>query len=254
MSAPPPRARDLSDAGAPPLPPRSCARLADRVAPAQHPPLDDADERVRHSTEDRERDDGDEHEVDARRLLRVSEAEAETARASEELRDDDEQPGLRRAEAQTREQVRQRGRQNDAACDLPSPQIEDASDLDELSIDAGDSRDEVHVDGEERADRDERDLGRLVDAEPEQEERRPRKRRDGAQRLQRRLERPLRALRQARDQTEGDRDERAERESLDDAHGRREQVLLQETAAPEANRRVEHDRRRWELIGLEDPE
>ena len=67
-------------------------------------------------------------------------------------------------------------------------QAEDAADLDELAVDALDGAGDAEIDREEHAHRDERHLGSLEDAEPEQEQRHPGDRRDGAQGLQGRVE------------------------------------------------------------------
>ncbi len=83
---------------------------------------------------------------------------------------------------------RQHGRQQDAPDHRRPRQPEDTADLDDLAIDRQDRAHHPEIDREEHADRDQRDLRRLEDAEPENEQRHPGDRRNRAQRLQCRIE------------------------------------------------------------------
>ena len=69
-------------------------------------------------------------------------------------------------------------------------QAEDAADLDELAVDRQDRAGDAEIDREEHADRDQRHLRGLEDAEPQDEQRHPGDGGDGAQRLQGRIEQP----------------------------------------------------------------
>ena len=73
-------------------------------------------------------------------------------------------------------------------------QPEDAADLDELAVDRQDRAGDAEIDREEDADRDQRHLRGLEDAEPQDEQRHPGDRRDRAQRLQGRIEQAARRL------------------------------------------------------------
>ena len=73
-------------------------------------------------------------------------------------------------------------------------EAEDAADLDELAVDGEDRAGDAEIDREEDADRDQRHLRGLEDAEPQDEQRHPGDRRDGAQRLEGRIEEAARRL------------------------------------------------------------
>ena len=91
-------------------------------------------------------------------------------------------------------------------------QPEDAADLDDLAVDRDDRAHDAEIDREEHADRDQRDLRGLEDAEPEDEQRHPGDRGNGAQRLQGRVDQPAHQRRIAGD--------RAEHGAGDDAEGK----------------------------------
>ena len=76
-------------------------------------------------------------------------------------------------------------------------EAEDAADLDELAVDREDRADDAEIDREEHADGDQRHFRGLEDAEPQDEERHPGDRRDGAQGLQRRIEQAPHRLRRS---------------------------------------------------------
>ena len=81
-------------------------------------------------------------------------------------------------------------------------QPEGAADLDDLAVDRHDRAHDAEIDREEHADRDQGDLRGLEDAEPENEQRHPGDRGNGAQRLQGRIDQPAHQRRIAGDRAE----------------------------------------------------
>jgi hypothetical protein len=71
---------------------------------------------------------------------------------------------------------------------LATGQPVDTANFDQLAINILDAGHEIEVDREEGADRDQRDFRRLVDAQPEQQQRHPGQRWNGANRLEGRVE------------------------------------------------------------------
>ena len=68
--------------------------------------------------------------------------------------------------------------------------VNSAPDFDQLAVDRHDRAHDAEINRKEHADRNQRDLRALEDAEPEDEQRHPGDRRDRAQRLQGRIEKP----------------------------------------------------------------
>ncbi len=121
--------------------------------------------------------------VGARRLLTVGEQEADAAGRGEQFGRDEKQPRLREPDACADEKLRERRGHEHARDQREMRDAETAADLDQLAIHAADPAHERNVDREERPDRDERDLRRFADAEPEQNQRDPCERRYRADRL-----------------------------------------------------------------------
>ena len=122
-------------------------------------------------------------------LLAVDEQIAEALGRAHELGRDHEHE----AEAEARAQRRRSGSGSTAGrrmrrASWRAGQPKDAADLDELAVDRQDRARDAEIDRKEDADGDQRDLRCLEDAEPQDEQRHPGERRDGAQRLQRRIE------------------------------------------------------------------
>jgi hypothetical protein len=103
----------------------------------------------------------------------------------------------------------------------------DAAHLDELRIDGADTVQRVEIDREKDAERDQKQLRALVDAEPEDHERNQREMRHVAHHLQSRIGQPGRELRQAVGEPEGEADAAADQKA--------------DRGAPEADPDVAHE-------------
>ncbi len=90
---------------------------------------------------------------------------------------------------------RQRRRQDHVAVQLPAGQAVAARHLDQALVGRADAVEGIEVDREEHADREQEQLGRLVDAEPQDHQRDQRQRRDVADHLQGGVEQGLGAAR-----------------------------------------------------------
>ena len=131
-------------------------------------------------------------------LLAVDEQVTQPLGRAHELGGDDEHQAEAEAGAQRDQQGRQHGGQQDPAHHAEPrragtrgrPRRACGRSPRSRAIDA-------EIDREEHADRDQRHLRRLEDAEPQDEQRHPGDRRDGAQRLQRRIDRCGAAVRRA---------------------------------------------------------
>ena len=146
-------------------------------------------------------------------LLAVDQQKAEPLARAHDLGGDDEHPAEPEPAAQPGDIGRQRRRDQDAPDQPPGREAVDAPDLDEAAVDRLDAGHQVEIDREEHADRDQRDLRRLEDAEPQDEQRHPRDRRDAAQRLQHRVEQPPPQRRIAGQRAEHGRRRGADRET-----------------------------------------
>jgi len=102
----------------------------------------------------------------------------------------------------------------------------------------------AEIDREEHADRDQNDLGRLENAEPQDEQRHPGDRGDRAQGLQRRIDDAMRQRRIAGDRAENRSGRDAEHKSPRDAPERGEGVLRKLAGRGEIGKRVPDHRRR----------
>ena len=129
-----------------------------------------------------------------------------------EFRRHHEHPAEPHAGAQRDDVGRHHRGQQDAPHHGDPGQPEDAADLDDLAVDRHDRTHDAEIDREEHADRDQDDLRGLEDPEPENEQRHPGDRGNGAQRLQGRVDQPVRQRRIAGD--------RAEHGAGDDAEGK----------------------------------
>ena len=112
-------------------------------------------------------------------------------RGAQEFGRHHEHPAETEARAQREHVGRHHRRQQDAPHHGEARQPECAADLDDLAIDRQHRAHDAEIDRKEHADRDQRDLRGLEDAEPENEQRHPGDRRDRAQRLQRRIDQAM---------------------------------------------------------------
>ncbi len=116
---------------------------------------------------------------------------------------------------------RQHRGQQDAADHGGTGETEGAADLDDLAVDREDRAHHAEIDRKEHADRDQRDLRGLENAEPENEQRHPGDRGNRAQRLHGGIEQPPRQSPIAGDRAEQRAGDHAEAEAEHDAgHGR----------------------------------
>ncbi len=162
----------------------------------------------------------------------------------DELGRDEEQPRLCHREPQAGDDRRQHGRQLHGREQRRPAQPVGPADLDEVLVDVPQRGGDGRVHGEERADRDERDLRLLADLHPEDEQRDPRQRRHRADRAERRARAARRATRESPTTAPAQQPERrADREAEEHALHRDRDVLAELRRAARGRRR-RHDRAR----------
>src|SRR5213594_1095714 len=175
---------------------------------------------------------------------------AEPGVGAHELGADDDEERQAEAHPERHDDPRQRGR-DDHAPDQLSPARAQAG--------CGAQQHHVHAqhaggDGDEhREDRgvaDERDLGRLAEAEPHQEHGQERQRWDGPHELDDRLDHESHRRADAGQQPGGQRDQRGEAEALGDAHERGQHVARQAAVAERLHQDGGHGARRGQQHGI----
>jgi hypothetical protein len=115
---------------------------------------------------------------------------------------------------------------------------------DDLAIDRKHRPHDAEIDRKEHADRDQDDLGRLENAEPENEQRHPGDRGDGAQALQGRIDQAVDQAEVPRERAHDGSARDPERKAPADAPKRGRRMLLQFAGAGEIRESVEDHRRR----------
>ena len=176
-----------------------------------------AGQHVGELAEQRVDDDAQQHDVGLQELARVHGHVADAGRGRDRLGDDQGQPHDAQRVAQADQDRGQGARQDHPAEQRPRAQAVGARHLDQRPVDMADAVEGVEVDREQDAGGDQEQLGLLVDAEPEDDQRDRGQMRDVAQHLQRGIEQPLgdrehaveQAQREAQAAADGEPDQRA---------------------------------------------
>ena len=181
--------------------------------PGQRQPLQRARGAVGELSEQGVDQDAEHDDVDQHEFARLHRHVAEARRRRDGLRHDQRQPHDAEREAQADEDRRQRARKDHAAEQFAVAHAVDAAHLDQLRIDGADAVQRVEIDRKEHAERDQKQFGGFVDAEPQDDERNQRQMRNVAHHLQRRVGQFAGELRQAVGKPEGKADAAADDEA-----------------------------------------
>src|SRR5438445_128052 len=191
----------------------ACARRRP-PAPATAEADDESGARV---AEEPQHNRGAEHLVHEEEVPPVVDEVAEPLFGADELGDDDDEERERHAETDPGQDLRQRRRQHDAEEERRAPGAQAGGGAEQQRVHLPDRVDRREEHRKERRVGDERDLRRLADPHPDDEERQHRQRRDRPQDLDARLAQAAGERRVPRRQPEGERQEGARREADDDA-------------------------------------
>src|SRR5437870_2604572 len=208
-----------------------CGRPRPERAPRRHPPgssrgrtlppepatAEADDESVARVAEEPQHNRGAEHLVHEEEVPPVVDEVAEPLFGADELGDDDDEERERHAETDPGQDLRQRRRQHDAEKERRAPGAQAGGGAEQQRVHPPDRVDRREEHRKERRVGDERDLRRLADPHPDDEERQHRQRRDRPQDLDDRLEQVADHGEVPSRQPEGERQEGARREADDDA-------------------------------------
>src|SRR5947208_3017823 len=208
-----------------------CGRPRPERAPRRHPPgssrgrtlppepatAEADDESVARVAEEPQHNRGAEHLVHEEEVPPVVDEVAEPLFGADELGDDDDEERERHAETDPGQDLRQRRRQHDAEEERRAPGAQAGGGAEQQRVHLPDRVDRREEHRKERRVGDERDLRRLADPHPDDEERQHRQRRDRPQDLDDRLEQVADHGEVPSRQPEGERQEGARREADDDA-------------------------------------
>src|SRR5215470_12195026 len=212
------------------------------MPPRHGHPLAAREEPVREDTEEGEADDAHHELGRVHDVARVKDEEADARVGRDHLSGDEEEQSRARAELEPGEDHGQGRGQDDLADDAPPPRPEGDGSAHEERVRLAHSRVGVDGHGEEDAEGDDGDLGRLPEAEPEDEQREEGDLGDGEGRRDERLAHRLRAREESRDD--------AYRHARPRAQGEAQQQAAQ--ARPQMNEKLARRRHLAELP--DDPE
>src|SRR5438093_9373144 len=193
--------------------PRTRIFMLARVLPAQHAPLQHAHQPVAGVAEEAEQQRGAEHLRHEEEVAPVVDEIPEPVLGADELRDDDDEERERHAQAQAGQHVGQRGGQDHAEEQVARPRAQALCRAQQPAVDLGDAVHGGHEHRKERRVGDEADLRALADADPDDEQRQHRERRDRPQQLDDRLDEVAHRAHLAGEQPERQREHGARREA-----------------------------------------
>ncbi|KAI1690902.1 hypothetical protein Ddc_24618 [Ditylenchus destructor] len=222
-----------------PARPAASCRPSKTVAPPQRAALDRGHRPVAELAQHRQQHDRRQHQIGPPGLPTIGQQIAQPAARRDQLRRDHEHPRQAEPVAQPRQHRRQgRGQQHTSRQRHP-PQPTQPGDLDQLAIHVPEARGHTHVDREEGPDGDQRDLGCLVDAQPQQQQRHPGQRWNRAQRLEARRQQRSGEAGQSDQRAQQHRQPGAEREPARHAQAARQNVLGQLPLTEHLQQRLE---------------
>src|SRR5216684_6224356 len=224
-------------------------RALEGVLPGDESSADRGERHVAELAENGEEQDGGD---DVRRpsgLLAVDQEKSQAFAGAEELGGDDEHPRKPETAAQSDDISRQGGRQQHAPDQRRAAVSMDMRHLDQLAVDLLDAGHGAEIDREERAQRDQRHLRPLEDAEPQHEERDPGDADRAGRVLERRVEQAPPQRRVAGQRTEHGRHRRAGEKTQQHAQQRDFDMPPELAGEPQVAQRFQHRRGRRQQVG-----
>src|SRR4051794_27789161 len=201
--------------------------------PDEQPPFEETDEVVGDETQEGIDHEAEHDDVGPVPRLGLVDQVAESTLGVDLLGHDDDQPAPDDREPQSDEEAGQRAGDDHTPDEPGATQAERLAGLHEARVHGTDRAVGVDVHGERDAERDEEDLRRLTDPEPDDDERDEPEDRDRAEHLHRRVEKIIASSGQAREHRErearGHADDQPDRDTLE----RDEQVLLELARRPQ---------------------
>ena len=159
--------------------------------PAQPPALQRTSKHIGQLAQNCVEQDAHKHHIGLQKFTRIHGQVADARLGRDGLGHDQNHPHQPQRKTQAHEDGRQRSRQDDVAIQLPAREAVAAAHLDQTRVHVANAVKGVQIDGKEHRDADQKQLGRFVDAEPQNDQRNQRQRRDVAHHLDRGIEQRL---------------------------------------------------------------
>ncbi|CDN41256.1 hypothetical protein BN871_AE_00010 [Paenibacillus sp. P22] len=211
--------------------------------PLQEPFFKPLSEAVGQLAEQGVDDDAEHNDVQLEKFPGVHGHVSDAGIRGDRLRNDEDEPGDAQGVSHADENGGQRARQDDVGVQGAPAHSVDFAHLDQPGIDRADAVERIEIDREKDAERYERKLDLLADAEPDDEQGEEGEQRDVADHLDRGVRRLLRGLGQSVHQSEGEADSAADEEAEHGPHRADAEIVQKHAAADRIRQRFRHAQR-----------